>query len=147
MQTFLPYPDFSESLRCLDQKRLGKQRIEARQIYNSLTGVTEGWRNHPAVVMWEDNVDALALYFNLSVLHWIMRGYQNTMPLIQLKDSYKIELPSWVGDPEVHASHRGRLIEKLPEHYNQFKWTEAPISKEQGYVWPGSSSSYLRTHV
>lgn len=32
MQTFLPFPDFARSAKVLDNKRLGKQRIEAKQI-------------------------------------------------------------------------------------------------------------------
>ena len=32
MQTFLPYPDFWVSAKMLDDKRLGKQRVEAMQI-------------------------------------------------------------------------------------------------------------------
>ena len=32
MQTFLPSPRFAESARCLDSARLGKQRVEAKQI-------------------------------------------------------------------------------------------------------------------
>lgn len=32
MQTFLPYPEFIKSAQCLDNKRLGKQRVEAKQI-------------------------------------------------------------------------------------------------------------------
>jgi Pyrimidine dimer DNA glycosylase len=32
MQTFTPYSDFEESLRALDLKRLGKQRVEVIQI-------------------------------------------------------------------------------------------------------------------
>lgn len=32
MQTFLPYPDLLKSVQCLDNKRLGKQRVEAMQI-------------------------------------------------------------------------------------------------------------------
>lgn len=36
MNTFLPYPDFQESAKCLDNKRLGKQRIETWQIYNAI---------------------------------------------------------------------------------------------------------------
>lgn len=32
MQTFLPYPDFAESAKVLDNGRLGKQRLEAKQI-------------------------------------------------------------------------------------------------------------------
>ena len=39
MQTFLPYSDFEQSLSCLDNKRLGKQRVESMQILNILTGI------------------------------------------------------------------------------------------------------------
>lgn len=38
MQTFLPYSDITESLRVLDDKRLGKQRVETFQIINAITG-------------------------------------------------------------------------------------------------------------
>lgn len=38
MQTFLPYADFAESASVLDQKRLGKQRVETLQIFQALTG-------------------------------------------------------------------------------------------------------------
>ena len=31
MQTFTPYADFEQSLRTLDTKRLGKQRVEVIQ--------------------------------------------------------------------------------------------------------------------
>ena len=36
MNTFLPYSDFIRSAKCLDYKRLGKQRVEAWQIYQTL---------------------------------------------------------------------------------------------------------------
>jgi len=36
MQTFLPFPDFEESAYALDQKRLGKQRVETLQIMQAL---------------------------------------------------------------------------------------------------------------
>ncbi len=38
MQTFLPYSDFRKSLESLDNKRLGKQRVEAYQIISAITG-------------------------------------------------------------------------------------------------------------
>jgi hypothetical protein len=34
VQTFLPFPDFQHSIKSLDNRRLGKQRVEANQIYN-----------------------------------------------------------------------------------------------------------------
>jgi hypothetical protein len=36
MQTFLPYPNFAQSAACLDNKRLGKQRVEVLKILNAL---------------------------------------------------------------------------------------------------------------
>lgn len=44
MQTFLPYPSIIKSLRCLDNKRLGKQRVETLQILRALRGITRGWQ-------------------------------------------------------------------------------------------------------
>ena len=44
MQTFLPYPDFKKSAKCLDYKRLGKQRCESWQIYLALTKENYGWK-------------------------------------------------------------------------------------------------------
>ena len=52
MQTFLPYANFEDSAKVLDWRRLGKQRVEADQILNIISGKTEklGWRNHPPVL-------------------------------------------------------------------------------------------------
>jgi hypothetical protein len=33
MQTFLPYSGFAQSAAALDNKRLGKQRVEARKLH------------------------------------------------------------------------------------------------------------------
>jgi len=54
MQTFLPYPNLKKSIKCLDNKRLGKQRVKAHQILNILLKrtKTKGWKNHPAIKMW-----------------------------------------------------------------------------------------------
>ena len=61
MQTFLPYADFVKTAKCLDYRRLGKQRVEAFQILNILEGKTTkaGWKHHPAVLMWEGYENAL----------------------------------------------------------------------------------------
>jgi hypothetical protein len=69
MQTFLPYANVKKSVKCLDSKRLGKQRVEAFQILNILLNRTKtsGWRNHPAVKMWKGHENALKVYFNESV--------------------------------------------------------------------------------
>lgn len=108
MQTFLPYPNFVVSARCLDDRRLGKQRVEAHQILdiiglvatwrNSRPGISvedwrstvtsdtfresydnPGWCTHPAVVMWRNHRLALMLYHDVMIREWVRRGFNNDM--------------------------------------------------------------------
>lgn len=57
MQTFLPYPDFAESLRILDFRRLGKQRLKAMQLLRAISA--DGSSRHPAAAMWRGYTNAL----------------------------------------------------------------------------------------
>lgn len=79
MQTFLPYRSFIESAKCLDNKRLGKQRVEVLQILNTLTGKSNGWSNHPAVRMWRGYERALCAYGLEVCEEWhYERGFKDT---------------------------------------------------------------------
>ena len=129
MQTFLPYPDISLSLRCLDWRRLGKQRVEAQQILNTLEGKSSGWARHPAVRMWTGCENLLAAYLSAAIIEWTRRGYRNTM---SVAPPLNVSFPSWWGGP-IHSSHRSSLLRKDPEHYSQFGWTDDP---NQSYFWP-----------
>lgn len=131
MQTFLPYPEFDKSVKCLDYRRLGKQRVEAMQILNALRNPNYGWQNHPAVKMWRGYDEALKLYMNICIQEWIERGYNNTMK-IEVVDQNNCKKPSWIGKEEFHASHRSNLLRKDPTWYGQFGWKE-PNDLE--YVW------------
>jgi len=134
MQTFLPYPDLEESIVCLDSKRLGKQRVEAMQILNILTGKqkTKGWVNHPAVLMWKGFENALRYYMNLAIVWWILRGYNNTMLMQPINES-NVELPTWFGNPEFHDSHKSNLLRKDESFYKQYNWQVKP---DLPYYWP-----------
>ena len=133
MQTFLPYPDFHKSLSCLDDKRLGKQRVEAMQILQALLpNSTSRWKNHPAVKMWKGYENALTLYMNTSIQLWSLRGFRN----IKMKEQTiegEVIFPPWFGNTQFHASHRSNLLRKKPEWYSKFYWTE-PDNLE--YIWP-----------
>jgi len=138
MQTFLPYEDFQETAKCLDYRRLGKQRVEARQIYSCLTGeptksgrTYKGWVNHPAVKMWQGHERCLAQYYNAIVQEWIRRGYNNSMEFLPVEND--VEKPDWIGDEDFHASHRSNLLRKQREWYSQFEWQE---EDNLPYVWP-----------
>lgn len=92
MQTFLPYDDFEKTAQCLDYRRLGKQRVEAKQILNILEGktTTNAWKNHPAVKMWSGCENALKLYINTMITEWKKCGYKNTMELEIIDDDIKM---------------------------------------------------------
>lgn len=130
MQTFLPVPDFKKSAKILDYRRLGKQRVEARQILQALkTG--KGWIHHPATKMWKGFELALIEYSNTMITEWISRGYKNTMKIIPV---FSFSLPPWFGDAAFHASHRSNLLRKNKEYYSKFNWKELD---NLPYVWPG----------
>lgn len=66
MQTFLRYEDFVATAAVLDDRRLGKQRVETYQIPRALTWSSHGWKNHPAVKMWRGFVPALVVLDRVS---------------------------------------------------------------------------------
>ena len=131
MQTFLPYADFVKTAQVLDYRRLGRQRVEAYQILRTLSGISEGWSNHPAVRMWKGYELALSAYMNAMIREWVCRGYKNRMLLVELSEPYPF--PPWLGKPEFHAAHRSNLLRKNPEYYRKY-WPEEPADLD--YVWP-----------
>ena len=131
MQTFLPYDSLQLSVSCLDNRRLGKQRVEAYQILNTLKGKSKGWVNHPAVKMWKGYENALGVYMNLCIDEWVRRGFNNTME--KEKETDLVLLPSWFGNKLFHASHRSNLLRKDPTFYSQYGWKE---QNNLPYVWP-----------
>jgi len=138
MQTFLPYPDFAASAACLDNKRLGKQRVECLQILKALSDETYGWQNHPAVEMWCIYKRPLLNYGKAICAEWLKRGYKDTCygKMVVLLDEFDIvyyRKPTWLGNSAFHDSHRSNLLRKDPIHYGQFGWTEP---NNLPYVWP-----------
>ncbi len=133
MQTFLPYADFVESVKVLDYRRLGKQRVETFQVLNILLDrtPTKGWRNHPVTKMWTGYEEALKLYQNYTILEWIDRGYKNTMKFENI-DHSSIVYPIWFGEDAFHRSHRSNLLRKDYEYYSQYFDEPSDID----YHWP-----------
>lgn len=136
MQTFLPYPDFQRSAQCLDNRRLGKQRVEAYQILRALNGQTKGWVNHPATRMWRGHDASLRMYLRSCILEWKRRGFKNTMDIPEIEELS--DMPAWFGDDRVHASHRSNLIRKDPVHYGSLGWSE---DASLPYHWPDTGEN------
>jgi len=131
VQTFIPYTDFDLCARALDYRRLGKQRVECKQILNAIERGSGGWINHPATRMWRGFEPALRQYMRAIILEWIARGYKNNMQIPELEE---YDLPPWWGKEEVHASHRSALLNKDFEfYYGKWAWEDEP---KLAYVWP-----------
>lgn len=135
MQSFLPYPDFAKSAKCLDRLRLGKQRIEVLQILNTIAYGSR-WANHPAVNMWRGHEHYLIAYGVAVCKEWISRGYQDTC-YEKIAAFGKIfpegDYPLFIGDEAFHSAHRAALLAKNYAHYSVFGWNERPAIN---YVWP-----------
>ena len=153
MQTFLPYPDFERSARALDLRRLGKQRVEALQVVRALTRPGYGWRHHPAVLMWRGHEEALGRYGLACCDVWVEGGRPDTCAasiLADLRDAgVKVvrsereliaagAMPGWLGDEDLHLSHRSALVRKEPDHYRAL-FPDVP--DDLPYVWPVRSAT------
>ena len=139
MQTFAPEGTALVSgFRKLDTKRLGKQRLEAYQILRSIFGISDGWRNHPATIMWENRPAALAHYGVVCCEVWIERGYSDSLlPKFQMFRKIGLEHGDCPEPPrflnDIAESHRSNLIRKDPEFYLPYWPNTKP---HMPYFWP-----------
>jgi hypothetical protein len=100
------------------------------QVIRALEIEKYGWRHHPVVKMWEGYKDALKEYKNAMIIEWINRGYKNNMSIDNV--ALNIDYPPWLGNDELHASHRSNLLQKDFEYYSQYNWEEEP---GRDYIW------------
>lgn len=147
MQTFVPYVDFAESAAVLDNKRLNKQLLEGRQIYQIIaTNKDRGaWVNHPAVKMWRNCDVALFEYLVAIKNECVSRGIQtdkNWSAILSMHQNnwYRgdnLVMPAWWGDERVHESHRNNLYVKDPVYYVQFSNdNRVSCCDKCSYFWP-----------
>jgi hypothetical protein len=149
MMTFLPYSDFARSAAVLDNKRLGKQRVEALTILSVLERGHGAWYNHPAVRMWAPYREALVAYGVAITREWIKRGWRDTClgkisrhardgkPGSQRALAAKGLLPPWLGSRRFHRSHQSSLVRKNPAYYRRFF---PHVPNDLPYVWPTKES-------
>ncbi len=153
MQTFLPYADFARCAAVLDQRRLGKQRVEALQILRAIIVPNYGWRHHPAAKMWKGYEEALGAYGVAVCREWCRRGHTDTcdvkiraelatLGITTVRQQAELAevgaLPPWLGDEAFHRSHRSSLLNKDPEWYGDV-FTDVP--PDLPYVWPSTAES------
>ena len=150
MQTFVSHKGFNESAAVLDNKRLNKQLLEGRQIYQILaSNKTKGaWVNHPAVKMWRNYDNALFSYLEAVKNECVSRGIQTEKNWTAITDMHTnnyfrgtgFALPNWWGDERIHLSHRQNLYQKDPSWYGDFAY-DFSLDKSRccdrcNYFWP-----------
>jgi hypothetical protein len=155
MQTFVPLPNYIDSMRCLDKTRLGNQVWR-----EGITLIRGGWKHHPARKMWQGHEYHLGLYLlaGCDVLkERTGKGYPEIRKKIraEMAKHRNTGPPPWLGNEDFHASHRSNLLRKVgeaqrkadetkkerdvqnakyqKEWYQQFNWTEPD---NLPYVWP-----------
>lgn len=133
MQTFLPFPDFKKSAKVLDRMRLGKQRVEAKQILMILVGESEGWKHHPAVKMWIPYKNALDSYGMIICEEWMHRGYQDSCwNYFDEHCGTILEYPQWLTE-EFCKAHQSNLLRKDAKYYRKFF---PGVPDDLPYIWP-----------
>merc|ERR1719356_470016 len=45
-------------------------------------------------------------------------------------------MPPWLGDEELHRTHRSALLHKLPEYYKKYGWDTEISDPKVAYLWP-----------
>lgn len=144
MQTFLPYPSFARSAAVLDDRRLGKQRVEVLQILRALHMEDYGWAHHPAVLMWRGCTRALVAYGLAVVDEWctsdradttrpMITEFARPFEAVPAEELPSDALPPWLGWPALHRSHQAALVRKDPLFYEPHF---PGVTSDEPYVWP-----------
>ena len=139
MQTFMTHDNYVDTAKALDNKRLGKQRVEAYQILKALRGDyndTGAWVNHPATVMWSGYQYDLALYGLTISVEWYERGNEDNMMdkfndlMVQYRDNNREASPWWVNSELLRLTHQSNLMRKASDLY------DFNVPDNIPYVWP-----------
>jgi len=133
MEIFHSEETWSLSVLALDDKRLGKQRLECIQILLSLSGIINIWEipkyihNHPVTLLWKGNEDYLLSYTTACIIEWGNRGYKNTKCISAFHDmraitgDYPVKgKPSFI-TADFIQSHKIKLYSKNPLFYAKYK--------------------------
>lgn len=116
MQVFVVGEKPFETAVVLDKRRLNKQIVECGQILSAIEGKSKGWRNHPVVEMYRNNIGYLKTY--LSVLKEYKNG--NLAKAKELSDEMPCEMLPKFFCTEYFANMKSRLFTKDEKLYSKF---------------------------
>ena len=126
MQTFVPFQDTYQTARVLDQKRLGKQRVETLQIFLGVLRINldgspklgRTWGDHTVGKMWKDNLHGLLIYQDIIVSEWRERGFKDTCWVKSKVAMHR----SGVLDPDIDPESTDMLPKWVRDEYEMPVW-------------------------
>ena len=137
MQTFLVSETYHQTAKSLDNKRLGKQRVEAYQILRALLGHSNGWVNHPATKMWQGHEWSLANYGYVICEEWRNKGFKDSLldtfhKALETLNTQSSTKPWWASNELFQLSHKSNLVRKDSLFYSLL----FDVPNNIPYVWP-----------
>ena len=132
MRLALPYANFSVTAMVLSEDHLYWNLEAARWAMSATRGVLIGYQHHPTVIAWQNWQLALGLLHDVHVREYLRRGHSYAHPsqVMELGEDVPplpgYQPPPWLGKFKYHAEERMVLMQRDPEHYSQWGWTEEP---------------------
>lgn len=130
MLTYMPYADFNQSARALDDAELQESIEAARCIYHYLR-TRKGCVYAPLTRMWKGHLPSLVIYHNSMVDEARRRNPDFSAHKLRPPEFYV--QPWWVGWRDFHLTHQANLLRMRYHHYKQFGWK---VPKMLGYIYP-----------
>lgn len=170
VNTFITSSYLPNTFKDLDYRRLGKQRVEAKQIIDILEKIDAGedvssigFASHTATKMWIGYTNALKAYYNLCLDEWINRGYKNKMVKYDidetrftnresvfdgvkttfLTEDTEYSFPPFTSFRPFILFHRSALYKKDPKYYVKFLNEELEPYVDLGYLWPSHAGDIM----
>lgn len=158
MQTWLPYPNFEESVKCLRLEELAIQRYQVLELMEEFhqvpleeTQLPEDYKPHHLddlefiglITMWTGYELQLCEYGLVCCDEWQQRRSKRD-PMYEKLDFHLMcasncedvdgTKPNWFGDVDFHLSHQAGLVRIAPAHYSSY----FQVSAERPLEWPES---------
>lgn len=158
IQTWLPLPDFRESVKTLSDNHLYRQRYHVLEIMEHFHEVEEPvlppqWKNdlidHPILKMWFGYELQLCEYGLEACEEFAIRFSADAVAVEQVNlyeaitrhmewaagEEAEFKKPNWFGDVDFHLSHQAALFREEPDNYiNKFK-----VDTSLELIWPVSN--------
>lgn len=127
-----------ETARALDQKRLGKQIIETRQVISAISGETSAWAKHPVVKMYDSPEGLRYLKAYLRILEAYRKGKAGI--IVRVLNFFIHKIRPCFHVEAYYDQMKRRLYTKDNNHYQQWAWLG---ESEVNWYWNPETEQWM----